>query len=347
MINFATSVVLVLTEGYGKAFFTADLPVNVAWDAWGGTFTFGLNTSASSKIYGLADVLNFDIDQALQQLEAAIDLPDDAGETLFDLSGDLVMSVDKANDKVKVRFVNDSMVITKSSVISEFSIGYSRKWEVAKHGNLYWGVKPKALRVGLTQAGQRVGDVTDSEALFDDIKDADFNYSSGLSLDLGAIWQADHYHLGATLVNINEPEFDFPDLGVKNINDTVVLAKIVNDSTYTMERQLKLQGGFHTSSRRWTANVAYDVNEVRDPMGDKYQWASISGGYNTKSWWVPGVRAGVHSNLAGSKLTYVGVGITLFKYLDLDIASTLDTVELEGDKLPRGAHISLGLSFAF
>ena len=82
-------------------------------------------------------------------------------------------------------------------------------------------------------------------------------------------------------------------------------------------------------------------------MGDDYQWASISGGYATKNWWIPGARVGLHSNLAGSELTYLSAGVTLFKYVDFDISSTLDTVEIDDKNLPRGLNFSIGVAASF
>ena len=94
-------------------------------------------------------------------------------------------------------------------------------------------------------------------------------------------------------------------------------------------------------------NSAIDLNPAVDPMGDDYQWASVSAGYATKNWWLPGIRTGLQSNLAGTQLTYLSAGLTLFKYLDIDVASALDTVKIDGEDLPRGLNISVALSASF
>ena len=38
----------------------------------------------------------------------------------------------------------------------------------------------------------------------------------------------------------------------------------------------------------------------------------------------------------------MSAGATLFKYFNLDVASSLDTVEIDGRKLPRGLMVNLG-----
>jgi hypothetical protein len=114
-----------------------------------------------------------------------------------------------------------------------------------------------------------------------------------------------------------------------------------------MERQLTLEGSIFSGSRRWIVNFAYDANEVPDPMGDDYQWASVSGGYLTDSWWLPGIRASYRQNLAGTELAYVGVGVTILKVLNLDVISTLDTVNIDGEELPQGLMARIGFQINF
>jgi hypothetical protein len=90
-----------------------------------------------------------------------------------------------------------------------------------------------------------------------------------------------------------------------------------------------------------------DTNAVSDPTGDDFQWLKISAGYATDSWWLPGARIGLRRNLAGTELTYLSVGITTLKILNIDIASTLDTVSISGTTLPQGIMLSIGFEFSF
>jgi hypothetical protein len=89
-----------------------------------------------------------------------------------------------------------------------------------------------------------------------------------------------------------------------------------------------------------------DANAVKDVMGDEYRWATVSAAYATDTWWLPGIRAGIRKNLAGTKINYYSVGATL-AMLNLDLAWSTDEVDVDGDTLPRGAMVNLGLEFSF
>jgi hypothetical protein len=82
-------------------------------------------------------------------------------------------------------------------------------------------------------------------------------------------------------------------------------------------------------------------------MGDRFQWLTVSGGFSTDSWWIPSARIGYRQNLAGTELGYVSIGATLFKYVNIDIASALDTVKIDGDKLPQGLMGSIGFEISW
>jgi hypothetical protein len=114
-----------------------------------------------------------------------------------------------------------------------------------------------------------------------------------------------------------------------------------------MERQYRFESSIYTPNRRWNVNMGFDANAVPDPMGDEFQWLSVSGGYSTDSWWIPGIRVGYRKNLAGTELSYLGAGVTVFKILNIDVASSLDTVSISGTTLPRGLIVSLGFQINF
>jgi hypothetical protein len=89
------------------------------------------------------------------------------------------------------------------------------------------------------------------------------------------------------------------------------------------------------------------VDPVTEPMGDRFQWLTLSGGFTTDSWWIPSARIGYRQNLAGTELGYLSIGATLFKYMNIDIASALDTVEIDGQKLPQGLMGSIGFEISW
>jgi hypothetical protein len=46
-------------------------------------------------------------------------------------------------------------------------------------------------------------------------------------------------------------------------------------------------------------------------------------------------------------MTYLGLGVTTLKIVNIDIATTLDTVEISGKNLPQGLILSIGFEISF
>jgi len=343
----AALLAIIDTEGYGKAFVAADAPVVVGREMLGGAWTFGLNWSGTAKAFGLAEPIDFDFDTALAALEASFDLMPGDPPTDFDLTGGVVMRVDPNTDNVKIRFQNDSALVSKAAQTIELNAGYSRQVWPTSSGTLFLGGEAKYYKLRLSRVSVRLGDITDSDELFDAIRNSDFRDDSGFGLDFGALWVADNYQLGAQVTNINEPTFRFPRGNLSTFTSPLILSRLADDEKYTMERQLKLEASIFSANRRWSANMGLDANAVPDPMGDDFQWFTLSAGYSTESWWLPGVRFGFRQNLAGTELGYLAAGVTAFKIVNFDIASAVDTVRISGTKLPRGLMASIGFQIAF
>ncbi len=346
LATMGSALLLISSEGYAKAFLNTSLPVLVTNDLWGGSLTFTASAEASSTAIGILDAPSFNKDHIIDQFKKARALTSTDPTTTYALTDSINMTVNPNNQDVDIDFQNDSLLLVKSAKISTFSVSYSRQIQSYDHGKLFIGVQPKIFRVGLSQIDTRFGDITNSENLFDDIKDAEFNYDTHASIDFGAIWAGNNYHIGATLSDVFEPEFSFPQVDERKYTKARILNRLKKESTYTIESQFRTEASIFTTDRQWSANAGYDVNPIKDPMGDEYQWASISGAYHTKSWIVPGLRLGYRENLAGSKLQYVSAGISMLRYLNLDIATTLDTVEMNGQELPRSFNVSFGFDVA-
>jgi len=242
---------------------------------------------------------------------------------------------------------NDSLLLTKAAKTLEFSLGYSWLAKKTAAGDLFVGVEGKFYDVALSRVSVRFGDITDSEELFDAIRNSDFSHDQGFGFDLGILWAGSSYQLGATLANINQPKFTYPGVDLSLYSNPRTIKFLQRDQTYTMERQLQLEGSYFSKSRKWTFNVGLDANAVADPVGDEFQWFTASVGYATDSWWLPGVRLGYRENLAGTQLKYLGLGVTAFKILNIDIASSFNQVTINGKDLPESLIVSIGFDIGF
>ena len=211
----------------------------------------------------LNEITFADPEDALEDLISQYDLSPGDPATLFDIAGDVDIIIDPGSGDVRMRLDSDDLLVTKSSKTTEIAAGYSREAWSTERGNLYLGVEGKFYALDLTRIGVRFGDITDSEELFDSIRNSEFERDSGFGFDIGALWVGGSYQLGATLTNANEPSFDYPDVDTSFYRDGSIVEFLLNDKTYTMERQLKLEGSWFSPARRWTANVGRDANDVR------------------------------------------------------------------------------------
>ncbi len=340
-------LLLIKEEGYAKAWLAADAPFVFDKQWLGGTWTMGLNWSGSSKAYGLTEEIEFDADIAQRRIEDWVNaLPiDRPGQ--FEISDDITLTPTPGQNAVFLSITNDSSLLSKSTQTTEFNFSYSRETMSAENGSLFFGARANIYLKQLSRLSVRFGDITDSEELFEAIRDADFRTDEGLGLDLGVLWVADNYQLGAHVTNINEPEFRFPDVNLEPYSSERAIQFLERDALYTLDRQLKLEASIFTDDRRWSAHLGYDVDPVTEPMGDRFQWLTLSGGFTTDSWWIPSARIGYRQNLAGTELGYVSIGATLFKYVNIDIASALDTVKIDGQTLPQGLMGSIGVEISW
>jgi hypothetical protein len=81
----------------------------------------------------------------------------------------------------------------------------------------------------LSRFSARFGDITDSEELFDAIRDADFNTDEGIGIDIGALWVGRNYQLGLQLTNLNEPDFTFPDIDLTRYRNPLSIRTLNSD----------------------------------------------------------------------------------------------------------------------
>ena len=344
-VDLALVVGTAVTGLNAKVFTSADIPLLISNETLGGSWTFGANVSITTNLKGINDPIEFDADTALSILKGIYVVPTLTAED-FDLSGGLIVTVNP-DGSTSYRFENDSGTITRAAQITEIGIGYSRKIWAKQDNEIYLGIKPKFYSVGLSNAFVFIDNIEDAQSIFEALDKDNFHYTEDFGIDLGAIWTGKQYQLGATLTNINEPDFKYPDINLSNITNPNIIKAINKTQTYTMERQLKLEGGYISKTGAWGINVGLDANAVPDPMFDDYQWLSAGVGFASDSWWLPGARVGIRKNLAGSKFTYLTAGITMFNVVNLDLASTTKTVKVDGNDIPQGLILNLSAQVLF
>ncbi|MCV2403895.1 conjugal transfer protein TraF [Marinomonas sp. C2222] len=204
------------------------------------------------------------------------------------------------------------------------------------------GLKASFHQLSLGRALAELDD--DSTNAGDAISD-DSVSSTGVGVDLGAIWVSHNYQLGVTFSNLNEPEFEGASITTNSASDSYDISAT---DDYVMEMQTTVDFAISTSGKQLTLGMSYDTNSVVDAVGDEYQWAAGSLSYYGDTHFLPGLRVGMRQNLAGTELSYATAGLTLIKRLDLDVAVALDTVEDEdGEELPRSIFFSLAYNTAF
>lgn len=284
----------------------------------------------------------------------------DRGAFTIDSSISAVMKGNLIEGKISNNNNNfESTASFYAQAATDFNIGfgYSKAMWKNSNGILIGGAKANVHKISMGRALVALTDdkIDAGDAISDAISD-DGVSTTGVGIDLGAVWSADYYQVGLTLANINEPDFDGAALGQNcgTSESCKTAAKLQNvgslavNGDYTMGMQSTIDAAVTSKNRQWTLAGTYDVNSVKDPVGDEYQWGVASVSYYGDSHFLPGLRAGFRQNMVGTELSYASFGLTIVKRLNIDVAVALDTVKDEdGDELPRSAYFSIGYDTAF
>lgn len=343
----AALLAIIKKDAYAKAWVAADAPFVLGGEHLGGTWTYGVNWSGTSKAFGLVQPIDFDPDEALTALEDWWNTLPISRPRILPVSNDVLLRINPATNAVNFAINNDSSMLTKATQTTELNLGYSRHaWSNSK-GSLFLGAEARLYMMRLSRLSVRLGDIKDAEQVFDAIRNSNFRSDTRLGVDVGALWVGGNYQLGAQVTNVNEPRFVFPDVDLDLYSNDGVIGFLQQDQVYRMNRQFKFEASLFSTDRRWSAHLGLDAEPAMDPMGDEYQWVTVSGGWSRDSWWLPGLRIGYRENLAGTERKYVGLGVTAFKIVNFDIASSLGTVSIDGKTLPQGLMGSIGFALSW
>lgn len=256
---------------------------------------------------------------------------------------------------------SNSSVYVKSGVDLNLGLGYSKDVWANEHGVLITGTKLNLHSVTLSKGMMHLASSDDDsdDAFSDSLADHE-ETSFGVGVDVGAIWLSKFYQVGFTASNLNEPTFEYGSLdetcsGLETSKQASCYAarefagegRIALNEVHTMERQFTIDGSAFVLDRQVELAASYEMNEISDLVGDKYQWATVATSYYSSNTWIPAVRLGYKKNMAGSELSYLTMGATLFKRVNFDLAYGLETIEVDGDEMPRSLYISAGIESAF
>ncbi len=313
------------------------VPIAIRSDTLRGTFTLNADgiLEARGTIESSDDAFDFGLQGTTSDDIDSFELDDD----------DIPVVVLNDGTRRRIEPTDDAGVAVQGGMVGRAGIGYAREVWRNQGGRLHAGTTFNFFHTTLVRGGVLFNDDDPGDTARDEFEENQ-EASIGFGLDLGVAWLSDWYSAGATFQNINEPSFDYPDTGNSDFFNSNPQAKR-NGSRWRMERQLTLEGALHTSDRRWIASGSLDVNAVTDTTGDDYQWVSILGSYEPGRTWVPSPRAGLRKNLTGEKLTYISAGLSFFRALHLDVASSLESITLDDRSVPRGLQANLALGRRF
>ncbi|WP_053981564.1 conjugal transfer protein TraF [Marinagarivorans algicola] len=267
-------------------------------------------------------------------------------------------------DDQKETFSTATSAYLKSGLQTKFAVSYSQSLSQDLFGTkgtqLLVGARLNIYDLELSKQvfqlellrGQGIEDLIKDEYKNNRIK------STGIGLDFGAIWSAKKYRLGATITNVNAPAFHYGAIGVNcdkyidashsqsNCYIANYFSNIKGDikthEQHTKNPVITLDGSYFISPK-WLVSAAAELSNYDDTVGQENQWVHWSSSYQPNSFWVPSTRVSYRKNLAGSKLSYAGIGLTLGKVVNIDFNFALDDVIVDTDKVPRGIGFALSI----
>ncbi|WP_082027771.1 conjugal transfer protein TraF [Isoalcanivorax pacificus] len=271
---------------------------------------------------------------------------------------------DAVNQELRTR----SSLYLKSATFAQVGVGWAKELWKDEGQSLVGGARLNIINGAFSKqvinlkAAATNPDDDDIGDIISDQYDTNEKKSTNISIDLGAIYRINNWSAGLTLKNINEPEFDYGAVGQNcaslpggsqeyaNCMAADYFAqngRISASEKWVMASQATVDGSYSFNNGRGMVGFSYDLTDVNTPTGDLQQMLSLMTAYQSPKIWLPGVRAGYHTNQKGSQLSSVSVGLTWFNRLTFDVLMGLEDTEIDGDKLPRTAAVSLGWQSRF
>lgn len=261
--------------------------------------------------------------------------------------------------------VSDSSVYLRSGTFARVGVGYGQPLMnlplLGREGSLHVGGRLSVIQGRMSQQVARLDEDGEEESAFDragDNYDLNERTSTGVSADVGVSWVSEGLHAGVLLRNLIAPSFDFGEIGIDCANkptptersDCEAAARFADEidlaGEFEMEPQLMAEAVYTVPDTQLRVLSSLELNKVENVGGDEFQNFFIGLNYEGP-WWLPGARIGYQSNLAGEKLSALTGGVTLFGAVNIDLLYGLETVNYEGDSLPRSAAVRIGFAVPF
>jgi hypothetical protein len=273
-----------------------------------------------------------------------------------------------AYDDQNNSFTTASSAYIKGALQTGFALGYSQSvldavMQRDYGAKLLAGAKLSIYSIALSKQVFLLQnlDGKDIDKLVEDEFDNNTQTTTAAGLDLGLVWVAEDYRLGATLFNVNQPEFNFGPVGEDCQSKTSQISRsnceaaadfvqvrgdIKSREVHKKTAYLAVDGMYQVNPR-WAVSAALDLAAYDDWVGTQNQWLHLASDYSPQTFWLPNWRLAVQKNLAGSELTQLAVGVGFASCITLDISMALDSVDIDGTSAPRSLGFSLAISEKF
>ena len=277
------------------------------------------------------------------------------------IDGDLELDV--ADEEI----LTNSAVYVRSGQFAQISVDYGREILPLALGRfdgvISAGARLKVIHAELSRQIAALDSDDEDETAFDRAEDNyDLNKETavGVGLDVGVGFVADDFSLGATIRNLLPAEFDFAEIGSNcssrststERQDCLAAAEFIArgdapvEEDFKLDPQLFVEASYKLRNTGLTVFGGFELNKVENIAGNEYQWLSAGVSY-VGPWWLPAIRAGWRSNLAGSQLDVISLGFNLFNVINIEAFQSLDTASYEGDEYPRSAGVTIGIGGHF
>ncbi|MDH5377132.1 MAG: conjugal transfer protein TraF [Gammaproteobacteria bacterium] len=264
------------------------------------------------------------------------------------------------------RMSSGSAFYSKNANLIETSLSYSRKifdffsdTNVAGNG-LYIAGRINYLQIGLRKSFLPVYEYRKIDYLsYDEFKKPS-SLKTVASFDLGAIVQYDNFTYGISIEDVNVSSIDYESFDSTSCSSSSLvhspisceLAQTFSDEidlneTYTLYPKVTVEFGVTDTSQRWSFSTYHQVNPRLDFFGNPRQDSGFSLSFQPLDKIYPSYRAGIHKNLVGTKLSYLGLGFSALRIFHLDLAYGLESSGLRSKPYPRKLALNAGVNVEF